>query len=232
VSEHPLDRVNVWVAALDLEPARVYACAQDLAPDEAARAARFVFERDRRKFTVARSTLRRLLARYLDQPAGAIQFEYGARGKPSVPGVEFNLSHSGEVAVYAFTHLGAVGIDVEWCRPMPDALQIAERFFSAPERDVLRRMAPERREDGFFACWTRKEAYIKVLGDGLFTSLDRFVVTLEGEARLLSDDADPTAQERISTWSFVPSPGYVGAVMVVAPNPTYSVQHVPRTGLQ
>ncbi len=194
-----------------------------LAPDERDRAERYMFERDRRRFTVARTALRDLLGRYLQTPPEQIEFTYGERGKPSVPGapLDFNVSHSGEMALYGFTAGEPLGVDIEWMRPMPDALGIAERFFSVPEQEALRRVPPEHRERAFFAGWTRKEAYIKALGNGLFTSLESFAMTLDDPPRLLFDREDADAAARWRVHAFDPAPGYAAAVVVALPEPRF-----------
>jgi 4'-phosphopantetheinyl transferase len=225
--------VHVWSLWLDPPPDQVAALRSLLSPDEVERADRFRFDIHRRRFIVGRGILRRMLAAYTGIDPRALRFDYGPKGKPSlVPeqggeALEFNLSHSEEMALYGVTRdlakdrqKGAVehglGIDVEHLRPMPDAESIAERFFSVPERDVLRAVPAERKSDAFFNCWTRKEAYIKATGDGLSMPLDRFNVTLApGEpARMVALDGDPRQGERWSMIHLNPSPGYVGAVAI------------------
>ncbi len=102
----------------------------------------------------------------------------GEGAKPLDERFEFNLSDSEDLAVYAFARGSEIGVDVEILRPMPDALSISESFFSAPERETLRSVPEEQRAEAFFNCWTRKEAYLKAIGEGLSEPLDSFVVTL------------------------------------------------------
>lgn len=129
--------------------------------DEQERAARFRFPHLQSSFSLARGALRILAGRYLNTDPAGIRFEYGPNGKPSLAGgarLKFNVSHSGALALFAFTLDCEIGVDVEEIRPMPDREQIAARFFSAQE-------AAE--PGAFFRLWTRKEAYIKALGEGL-----------------------------------------------------------------
>jgi len=152
-----------------------------LSPDEKGRAGQFRFERDRDSFVVARGVLRILLGRYLNISPAGIPFKYGAKGKPAIAGpagIDFNMSHSGSLAVFAFTAGCPVGIDVERIRPLPDMQSIADRFFCSEEAAELMSLAPNQREHGFYLCWTRKEAYIKASGDGLSAPLNSFRVTL------------------------------------------------------
>jgi 4'-phosphopantetheinyl transferase len=149
-----------------------------LSPDEHRRAARFRFDRDHRRFVVARGHLRLLLGRYLACEPSEIVFRYGAHGKPELPGLQFNLSHAGEVALYAFAQTRTVGIDVEVVRALDDADRLVDRFFSAHEVSAYRALSAETRRRAFTACWTRKEAFIKALGEGLTHPLDAFDVTV------------------------------------------------------
>jgi len=192
-----------------------------LSADEAKRAAAFCFERDRHRFVAARGFLREILGRYLRAAGEALSFEYGPHGKPALAGefrdaLRFNVSHSGEMALYAVTLQREVGVDIEALREVNDAEQIAERFFSPAERVAFRLQAPGQRQQAFFNCWTRKEAYLKALGDGLARPLDGFDVTLApGEpARLLRVEGEPRESERWSLRELLPARGYVGAVAV------------------
>jgi 4'-phosphopantetheinyl transferase len=158
-----------------------------LSPDEQERAARFRFERHRDAYVASRGTLRQVLSRYLHVPAAEIRFAYGPHGKPSTtpvegipspPGVEFNLSHSGEVALVAVTQGRRVGVDVERMRADLASEAIARRYFSPREVTALLALPESSRLAGFFACWCRKEAYLKARGDGLTHPLNAFDVTL------------------------------------------------------
>jgi 4'-phosphopantetheinyl transferase len=195
---------------------------QLLSHDEQARAARFHFERDRRRFIVGRGALRIMVGRYLGADPDQLRFRYESHGKPSLSvefnhcGLRFSLAHSNELAVYAFTRGRELGIDVEYIHSLPDAEQIAARFFSAQENVTLRTLPESQRLEAFFNCWTRKEAYIKAIGDGLSHPLDQFQVSLSPEeaARLLNVEGTPEETTRWSMTSFVPAPGYVAALVV------------------
>src|SRR6185312_3642180 len=131
------------------------------------RAARFRFDRDRDRFITARGTLRMLLARYLRKQPKDLQFLLGREGKPAlVPEsagetLSFNLSHSQDVAVFAFGWHRNIGVDVERVRPDVEYEDIARHHFSAGEIQSLASLPRQKRVEGFFLCWTRKEAYIK-----------------------------------------------------------------------
>lgn len=216
--------IHVWTIPLDPPAAEVEALGRLLADDERARADRFRFDRHRRRYAVGRGALRTLLGRYLGVEPRAVGFRYGPNEKPyleagrAAGGLEFNLSNSDELAVVAFTAGIEVGADVERLRPMPDALDVAERFFSATERRVLSAVPEGDRERTFFRCWTRKEAYLKAVGTGITVPLDRFDVTLAAEdpPRILAMEGDP---EKAAAWTLAhlePQPGYLGALAIQA----------------
>jgi 4'-phosphopantetheinyl transferase len=211
--------VDVWAVALSAPPERVAALRRTLSEDERERADRFYFERDRRRFTCARGVLRSLLGAYLEVDARDVTFTYGPHGKPALSGryrgaLTFNVSHSHELAVMAIGRNIEMGIDVEAVRAMDDGDDIASRFFSLCEAAQLRGLPAGVRTTAFFACWTRKEAYLKALGSGLAKPLDGFDVTFapgETPALFVRDDVSETARWSISALS--PAAGYAGAIV-------------------
>jgi 4'-phosphopantetheinyl transferase len=178
------DEIHVWHAALDREDTSVCQLESTLSYEEKARADRFHFANDRKRFVVARGLLRELLGAYLQQAPVSLAFSYGQHGKPalsggnSLSGLCFNLSHSANLVVYAIARERNLGIDVEHIRPESAGDGIAERYFSALEMNDLKTLPPEKRVEGFFNCWTRKEAYLKATGMGLRIALDSFAVNL------------------------------------------------------
>src|SRR5689334_19989736 len=174
--------VHVWRAPLEQPDALQEMFLRSLAEDERARASRFHFEKHRRRFVVARGYLRTLLARYLDVQPDEVRFAYGHYGKPSVDhahGLRFNMSHSHEVAVYAFVQEQEIGVDVEYIKTDFATEDIARKFFSKQEADALMSLPKDEQGRAFFRCWTRKEAYIKAIGSGLSHPLNEFDVSLE-----------------------------------------------------
>jgi 4'-phosphopantetheinyl transferase len=217
--------VHVWRASLDPPLAIVERLRQLLSPDEQARADRFHFEIDRQHFIVARGCLRTILSRYLEIAAAEIQFSYESHGKPQIASaisqgqqLKFNLAHSGGLALYAFTSVGEIGVDLEHIRPEFTGDDIARRFFSATEVECLDQLPPHARHEAFFNCWTRKEAFIKAKGVGLSLALDQFDVTLApaGPAALLRTRWDEDEAARWSLQSIDVGAGYAGAVAVEA----------------
>jgi 4'-phosphopantetheinyl transferase len=212
LSAHEL---HVWQVALTQPAATIQHLRSTLSPDELARADRLHFERDRRRFIVARGVLRRLLGAYVQQPPDQIIFNYNAYGKPISSGsVHFNVAHSHELALFAFTTEAPVGIDVEYLqRVVSDRDRLAERFFAPEENEVYRALPEAEKSAAFLRCWTRKEAYIKAIGTGLSHPLDRFVVSLAPDqpAALLSCVDDPRAAQRWSLIHLEPRSDYLGA---------------------
>ena len=178
----PTGRVDIWRVCLD-EPAKAFSETSILSSDEIARASRFHFEKDRIHFTRCRSALRTLLAGYLAIPAAEIRFEYLSSGKPQLAAeqnpraLQFNVSHSANMALIAVGSEHRVGVDIEKIRSDVDTALLAERFFSLRERAGLQALPDHLRVPGFFACWTRKEAFLKATGNGLSFPLADFSVT-------------------------------------------------------
>lgn len=213
--------VHVWAAPLDLAEDDVARLADLLSADERERARRFVFERDRRRFICGRGTLRSILATYLNIEARALAFAYSPRGKPSLTsgeGLKFNLGHSGDLMIAGVTRECEIGVDVELIRPMEDAEEIANRFFSEREASGLRASPASERDGAFFNLWTRKEALLKATGEGLSESLNQVEVSfLAGDpARVIGM---PRGHVTADQWTLVelnPAAGFVGALAAPA----------------
>jgi 4'-phosphopantetheinyl transferase len=230
--------VHLWRASLVQSPEALRQFHSTLAPDESAKAARYRFQKDRDHYVAARGLLRRLLGRYLARAPHSLRFSYGAYGKPSLDAasgaqdLRFNLSHSHELALYAFTRGRDVGVDIEYMRADFAGDDIAERFFSAREVSMLRTLPDEARTQAFFNCWTRKEAYIKARGEGLSHPLDEFDVSLiPGEpAALLGTRGDPQELTRWSLQALDAGEGYAAAVAVQGTDYTPRLWQWPPSG--
>lgn len=211
--------IDVWAVRLDPPAEQVERLGRVLSSDEWERANRFRFDKHRRQYVVGRGALRTLLAAYTGKRPELVKFSYGPRGKPFLDpqgDLQFNLTNSDELALVGFVLGQEVGVDVELLRKMPDCEQISERFFSESERAVLRSIPFPAKEEAFFNCWTRKEAYLKAVGEGLAAPLDSFDVTLalDEPPRMLTLQGDP---ERAARWFFHhlrPAPDYLGAVAI------------------
>jgi len=189
----PVDRVDVWLAQLD-DLTDLVPEARILSLDERVRANRFHFREDRMRFVGCRSVLRVLLGRYLQTPAAEISLVYEHRGKPELATernplrLRFNVAHSAEMALFAFVVDHQVGVDIEKIGTNLDIATLAEQFFSSRERTSLRSLPERLHVPAFFACWTRKESFIKATGDGLSLPLSEFSVTAH-------PDLDPSLED-------------------------------------
>lgn len=202
--------VDLWVFALDVEESERQRLQAHLSRDELERAARLVFERDRHRFTVGRGRLREILAARVRRKPGALRFSYSAHGKPSIEGVEFNLSHSEGLAALCIAGV-ELGVDVERVRPLKE--RVAERFFSRAEIEALARLPEDDQLVGFYRCWTRKEAIVKALGEGLSMPLADFSVSVDARGPLSVQFAQGRDQHEL--WkleSFAPAATFEGAV--------------------
>ncbi len=214
------EEVQVWSADLPaLSPAEDR-WRKVLSADELTRAARFHFDRDRQHYTATRALLRIILGSFLGDDPASLAFRYSDKGKPSLAaagnGVEFNVSHSGTIALLAFARGRLLGVDVEKIREDFDASALAERFFSENEQQQLSAIAQEEKFNGFFRCWTRKEAYIKAIGTGLSLPLDQFDVSLRPgeEDALLATRPEESEAGRWLLQEIAAPAGYVAALCV------------------
>lgn len=217
--------VHVIRLKLDLPEITCDRLSQFLTDDERARAARFRVDGPRQQFLICRSTLRRLLSSVLNVPSAEVPIQCGNHGKPSVPaaavghsnhGIEFNVSHSGQLGLIAITTGHPVGVDVEQFDTRVQILKLAERFFSPFEAESLANLAPHKQLAGFYRGWTCKEAYIKAIGNGLSQSLASFRVEIDPEkpARLTHIDDRPHEVNQWTTRELHVETGYAAAVMV------------------
>ncbi len=167
------NEAHVWRVFLDVSTDEFENLLKSLSVDELARAGRFHFERDKRRFIAARGMLRRILGHYLGENPNDIRFEYTSYGKPSLvtdsgnDNLCFNLSHSGAFALYAITRIKKIGIDIERIRDDVKIEEIAHKFFSQGEISLLGKINKNKRTELFFQYWTRKEAILKARGEGI-----------------------------------------------------------------
>ena len=214
------DHVQVWQAWLDLPENELEYCRGLLSESEAARAGRFFFERDRNHYIAARALLRELLGRYLGMLPEQVSLGLQPHGKPELQGaaassgLQFNLSHSNGLAVYAFCQDELVGVDVEFTRPMPDIDSLAQQFFAASEIEWLAGHEGQDKLAGFFKIWTAKEAFFKHSGDGLLAPIDQAEIELGPDLspRLARLAGSPQVAAGWQIVSFEPLPGYCAAL--------------------
>jgi len=217
----PSEHIDVW--RIHLLPHRSHDVSESvLSPDEIARAQRFRFARDRQRFVECRSAIREILGRYLKIAAQEIRFRHEANGKPEIietqnpQRLRFNISHSSDLAVMAVVAGSAIGTDIEKIRPDVECLQLAKRFFSEREFRTLQSLPADEKQRAFFACWTRKEAFIKAIGDGLSFPLSGFSVSVmpDAPAELQEVEEDSSAISRWALMNLELEGGYIGALAV------------------
>lgn len=209
--------IHIWTLPTQAAEPVVVELERVLSKDELGRASRFRFPHLASAYVITHGVLRLLLAGYLDRDPAGISFEHGAQGKPAVsknPLIDFNLTHSEGMAALAVTTGCPLGLDLEHLRPIPDMEEIASRYFCPEEAAELLSLAPGERDRAFFRCWTRKEAYIKAVGDGLACPLDAFQVTIQADlpARLVHIAGDTVAAGRWTLHDLSLAPDYIAAL--------------------
>lgn len=214
------DKVIVWQIPLNILTQEQISYWRILSADEKERANKFMFVKDKIRYIAGRGVLRILLGRYLDIPAKEVQILYEAKGKPFVDSeLEFNLSNTQDMAVAAFNWSNIIGVDIEYAQKEIEFSKIAKRFFSPEESKLVINAKPEAQAQYFYNCWTRKEAFIKALGDGLSFPLDQFVVNCQPDvkARLL---ATKWNEEEVKLWmleAFEIGEEFIGALAAKSP---------------
>ncbi len=211
------NHIQIWKADLDVSEPFRKSLWNFLSRDEQKRAEKFRINDDCNNFIAARGILRFLLGRYLNIEPERITFDYGEYGKPIVvndDSLRFNISHSNGVGLFAFTQKLELGVDIEFCKREIEIIAIAKRFFSQNEIKALSTLSGEDRVTGFYNCWTRKEAFIKAIGEGLSFPLDKFEVSLSPakSAKLLAVNCDTKAELNWSLRSFKPYQNFIGAL--------------------
>lgn len=208
--------VHIWKVKFD-EEGNYQNLKSILSNDESAASERFRFNKDRNRSIVSRAVLRLILGRYLNSAPKSVHLQYSKHGKPlSATHFSFNVSHSGCFVVYAFTLNRLIGIDIECIRRDLADFQIVERYFSSDEIETFQAVPSKDKTQTFFNCWTRKEAFIKAVGEGLSYPLKDFDVTLKPNdfPRVLSVCGD---QKEASCWTLRNldiEDGYIGAIAV------------------
>jgi 4'-phosphopantetheinyl transferase len=147
---------------------------------ETARASHFATPTLRRRYLRAHGALRDILGRFTDARLDFALQEKGKPYLPHVPDLQFNLSHSKQVALVAVAHRVPVGVDIERLRPLAEHAAIADRFFPPGEPATVDAA-------DFFRRWTRFEAILKAQGSGLYGAGS----ALEGEWTVQELDAGP-----------------------------------------
>jgi len=179
------DEAHVWAVPLVMCQAAAEQLSHALNLDEQKRANDFRLHDARRRFVIARGVLRHLLGVYLGLHPDEVTLAQGKNEKPilaevhAAGGLQFNVSHSGDLALIAFTSECEVGVDVERVRAVGHFEQISRRFFHPAETEAILGTPIQERDLAFLRCWTAKEAVLKALGKGITGSLADFQVSID-----------------------------------------------------
>jgi 4'-phosphopantetheinyl transferase len=215
--------VQIWFAKLDVSPQLMREFESTMSQRECDRASRFVFERHKLRYIFAQGVLRDVLSRATGIPPADVAFSWNSFGKPmlatgSVPAaLHFNLSHEEDLVAVGVTLQRAIGVDVEFIRPLQDLEGVARMNFTPGEcASVFEPASEEARQRSFFRCWTRKESYIKAVGKGLSIPLNTFDTRFPPEKRGLSLPRTADAVEVESWWmeDLVAPAGFAGALTI------------------
>ena len=206
-------KVHVWRADLPDFADKESELFRLLSVDEQQRADKYHFEKDRLSFVIRRGMLRVILASYLDQHPAQIGFKYNNFNKPALEvntQIFFNASSSQNVAIVAVTPEKRIGVDIEFLDEKFPKMEIAERYFSPDEVSSIRDLPRELQTAAFFECWTKKEAYVKAIGDGMSHPLPNLVISSK-EPDSLSVDSLCKEARGWSITSFVPETNYIAS---------------------
>lgn len=218
------NEAHIWSTLLLLTPEEIQQKRALLSPDEWQRAERLHSPLHRQRFIAARAALRQIIGFYVNLPPAEIVFDYRNQRKPGLQHpantpLQFNLSHSHEMAVYAFALNHPLGIDIEKMRKINQS-GLAKRFFSPQENHDLNQLADHEKTTGFFRLWARKEALIKATGQGLAMSLSSFSVSVQNKPEIITLDHH--------RWSLLPlaiHDDYQAALAIHAPIQSLTYWH-------
>jgi 4'-phosphopantetheinyl transferase len=217
-AELTIHTAHIWLVDLTDFWSEVNFFRQFLSPDEVVRGDRFKFVTDQVNFICTRGIARWILAKYLGSTPTDLQFSYTEKGKPFLAdalnhlNLNFNISHSKNLAVYAITQANLIGVDIEYLRTNLDVLALAKRFFSPQEylaisnlsNNLSSNLSENTQLNLFFRLWTCKEAYLKAVGLGIAGGLDRVVVSLgnsvEERSPVLSYVEDSNNYQVLDNW--------------------------------
>jgi 4'-phosphopantetheinyl transferase len=211
--------LHIWRVQIDQSPS-VREIETLLSEPELKRAQKFHFEKDRRRFIASRAALKIILGRYLDLPPDQVVIQNAELGKPFISQrtqgetLQFNISHSHNMVLYAIAARYPVGIDLEYMLGASEQIENVSSFFSDAEKAAIGKA--DNKREMFFQIWTLKESYLKASGDGLRHELNEFSVILQPESspRLTDIGWDRAEANRWSMAQFTPDPGYMAAVTV------------------
>jgi 4'-phosphopantetheinyl transferase len=212
------NEVHLWRVNLQILNKQITEFTYILSEDEKVRANNFKFAEHQNRFIAARGFLRQIISYYLKISNREIVFQYSDRGKPIIQNnnLQFNVSHSQDLALYAFTNKHLIGIDLEYLRSNVECAKIAQRFFTSTESQLINSLPKDKQHQTFFHFWTVKEAYLKATGEGLVGGLDTVEVDLESDTEIIIKAIAKQATKN-NNWffsSFIPEKDFIATVAI------------------
>lgn len=193
------------------DPERIRRYLGMIEPPEREQYRRFMFDQHRQEYLVTRALVRTTLSQYVPRAPEDWRFVRTEHGRPLIAGaasdpetrwLTFNLSNTTGLVACAVARERELGVDVEWMDRRGQALEVADRFFSAPEVEELRARSEDRQLDRFFDYWTLKESYIKALGKGLTLPLESFALVLDEGGGPIRLRVFPPIEDDPASWQF------------------------------
>lgn len=210
--------VHIWKSNLEQSSINLENSFNILNEAEKNKAKRFHFEKHQKRYIIARSSLKRILSLYLAINPQEIEFHYNDYGKPHLLekinriNLQFNISHSENIAIYGINCRNLIGVDVEYIRPISDAENLAKRFFSQKEYEYIGKLPSEEKNREFFKFWTAKEAYLKAIGKGISGGLEKVEISTEDPVKFITLPDCHNINYNLSY--LTPHQNYLGAIAI------------------
>ena len=217
-----LDRVYIWRVSLDQSAANsashIASWRAMLSVEELCKSEKFSSKKLCHDYIASHAALRFVLGHCLGVSPASVQYANepvsgnqsglasASTTKPTLllvgkrinqrASLHFNLSHTKGAALIGVALGRELGVDIEWRRPLGDLHNMAKTVMSKLEFEQWLAMPSGERTRGFYNLWTRKEAYLKAIGLGLYRSLQEVTVPVSAspieshsdEASLVHDD--------------------------------------------
>lgn len=203
--------VHVEIWEIQVSSSDIAKCRNLLSAEELERMQRFRFEEDQNRYATAHAALRSILGERLSVAPLLLQFSAGNKGKPHLPDgrLSFNLSHAGDWVWIAISEGAQVGVDIERMKEI-EATTLMKRFASPEELQYFSTVSKGDQQGAFFTWWTRKEAYLKGVGEGLSGGLDSFTAWKGSSSPVIV--SDPVTGNQWSIHSVDAPVGYRGGL--------------------
>lgn len=229
ISDQLSSKIHIWSAHLDQPEYISQKYFSVLSLRERDQAEKYKIKELRDRYILSKGILRQLLADYLTCETQEIKFEFNDYGKPdvavssTVADIRFNLSHSNNLAVFAFVKNRRIGIDVEQVQEIPDMEGVVNLCFSEFEKEWFYKISPAERKNIFYKIWTTKEAYMKAIGKGFSFSPVKINLELNSKNETIFKEIIEDHLKRWKLFSFRPKPDFISSIVVE--NNDYAIEH-------